>query len=127
MIQRSPVSPEPDGPYLELLYDTAPQPRRYPVQHDALVIGRSRGCDLILEAPDISSVHCVLARTHQGWSIRDCHSRAGIKVNGEPVEEIPLQGDDLLQIGPFSFRFHLPPAPKGTSAGAGTSAGSRQV
>jgi chromosome segregation ATPase len=98
---------DPTRPALVLLYGTAGKKHRM-LDRDVLLIGRARGCDLGLEAPDISSVHCVITRGAAGISVRDCQSRAGTKLNGNAVRESPLHDGDLLQIGPFSFRVHLP-------------------
>jgi pSer/pThr/pTyr-binding forkhead associated (FHA) protein len=96
-------------PALILLYGTpgATQVGRL-LDRDAILVGRSRGCDLVLESPAVSSIHCVVSRSAGGYSIRDCASRAGTRLNGEPVEEASLHDGDLVQIGPFSFRVALP-------------------
>ena len=100
-------------PALVLLYGTPGSSHMCcPLDRDATVVGKSRGCDLCLTAPDVSSVHCVLTRGAGAWSIRDCASRAGTRLNGEPVEEASLHDGDLVQIGPFSFRVVLPPQRK---------------
>lgn len=96
---------------LVLLYGIAHgEQKRWPLHRDATIIGKSRGCDLVLEAPDISSLHCVISRHAGGYSLRDCNSRAGIRLNGDAIEEASLHDGDLLQIGPFSFQLALPPA-----------------
>jgi pSer/pThr/pTyr-binding forkhead associated (FHA) protein len=94
-----------------------------PLDRDAILVGRSRGCDLLLEAPDVSSLHCVITRGAGGYAIRDCGSRAGTRLNGEAVEEAGLHDGDLVQIGPFSFRVQLP----ARKTGVATSAEVRQV
>jgi pSer/pThr/pTyr-binding forkhead associated (FHA) protein len=88
------------------------------LDRDALIVGRSRGCDLHLEAADVSGIHCVITRGAGGFAVRDCGSRAGTRLNGEPVQEGGLRDGDLLQIGPFSFRVQLP-APRKTQMGPG--------
>jgi chromosome segregation ATPase len=98
---------DPTRPALVLLYGSTTKKHRT-LDREVLVIGRARGCDLGLEAPDISSVHCIIMRGVAGFSLRDCQSRAGTKLNGNAVRESPLHDGDVLQIGPFSFRAHLP-------------------
>jgi chromosome segregation ATPase len=95
-------------PALVLLYGNTGKKHRY-LDRDVLLVGRARGCDLGLEAPDISSIHCVITRHGTGFAVRDCQSRSGTKVNGNPIREMILRDGDLLQLGPFSFRVHLPP------------------
>jgi chromosome segregation ATPase len=100
-------------PALIPLYGGGEKKRR-PLNRDAVVIGRARGCDIGLEAPDVSSIHCLISRGPNGFFLRDCESRAGTKLNGEPVKESQLQDEDIVQVGPFTFRVHLPQFPKGS-------------
>ena len=67
-----------------------------------------RGCDIGLDAPDVSSLHCMIWRGAAGLQIRDCGSRAGTRINGDTVQEAMLHDGDILQIGPFSFRVYVP-------------------
>ncbi len=96
-------------PSLILVHGTTARCNRL-LDQDALLIGRARGCDLGLDAPDISHAHCVISRQPDGFRIRDLGSRAGTRVNGNKIREERLTDGDLLQIGPFSFRVHLPGA-----------------
>ena len=41
--------------------------------------------------------------------MRHFGGRIGTLVNGRPVQEAVVDHDDTLQIGSFSFKFHLPP------------------
>jgi len=111
---------DPTRPALVLLFGNTSK-KHHMLDRDVIVIGRARGSDLGLQAPDISSVHCVITRGPGGFRMRDCQSRAGTKHNGNSVREASLRDGDLLQIGPFSFRVHLPagcvvgPAAQGAS------------
>jgi pSer/pThr/pTyr-binding forkhead associated (FHA) protein len=87
--------------------------KRYPLDQDSLVIGKGRGCDLVLEAPDISAIHGVITRNAGGYSIRDCDSRSGIRVNGDRITAATLHDGDMMQLGPFSFKVILPPQHSG--------------
>jgi chromosome segregation ATPase len=98
---------DPTKPALVLLFGNTNKKCRL-LDRDVILVGRARGCDLGLEAPDISSIHCIVTRGASGFAVRDCQSRAGTKVNGNAVREAPLRDGDLLQVGPFSFRVHLP-------------------
>lgn len=79
-----------------------------PLERDVISVGRARGCDIILEAPDVSTLHCLIYRTPEGFRIRDCGSRTGTRVNGGPVRNQLLADEDVLHLGPFSFQLHLP-------------------
>lgn len=78
------------------------------LDRSGIILGRARGCDIELEAPDISPVHCVITRGTTGLYVRDCGSRVGTKVNGEKVHEAVLHDGDILLIGGFSFEVYLP-------------------
>ena len=57
-----------------------------PVTHWENTIGRSKGCDIVIDLPTISRSHAVLTRYDDGsWSISDVGSRGGVQVDGETV------------------------------------------
>lgn len=91
--------------------------KRRPLDQEVVVLGSGRGCDLTLSAPDIAPVHCILYQRPAGWSVRDCGSRAGTHLNGEPIREALLSDGDLLQVGSFCFRACLPAAARLPEAG----------
>jgi hypothetical protein len=95
-------------PKLTLLYGSLGK-KSWVLSRDAVTVGRARGCDIALEAPDISSLHCLVWRTAAGLlSVRDCGSRAGTHLNGDRIVEATLRDRDILQIGPFSFEVEVP-------------------
>ena len=80
----------------------------WPLSRDVVTIGRAKGCDIVLEAPDVSSLHCLVWAFQGGYQVRDCSSRAGTQVNGDRIAESLLHDGDILQVGSFSFRLALP-------------------
>lgn len=83
--------------------------RPRPLDRDVTTIGRARGCDLVLDASDVSTIHCVVFRSGAAFLVRDCNSRAGTRVNGDAIRgERLLHDSDILLVGPFSFELHLP-------------------
>src|SRR5476649_119502 len=80
------------------------------LDRDVTTIGRARGSDLCLEANEISTLHCVIYRSADGYRIRDCNSRCGTRINGESVKNGTLHDADIVNLGPISFEFRLPPA-----------------
>src|SRR5690242_4156981 len=90
---------------LPLHGNTDKKPR--PLDRDVTTIGRARGSDLCLDANEISTVHCLVFRTPEGYRIRDCHSRTGTRVNGEKVRSGALHDGDVLNVGPFSFEVKI--------------------
>ncbi len=80
------------------------------LDRDVTTIGRARGSDLCLEANEISTLHCIIYRTAEGYRIRDCNSRSGTRVNGDSVKTGMLHDSDIVNIGLFSFEFRVPTA-----------------
>jgi pSer/pThr/pTyr-binding forkhead associated (FHA) protein len=87
-------------------YDRKPRS----LDREVTTVGRARGSDLCLEANEISTLHCILYRTAEGYRIRDCNSRCGTRINGESVKTGLLHDGDIINVGPFSFEFHMPAA-----------------
>jgi pSer/pThr/pTyr-binding forkhead associated (FHA) protein len=79
------------------------------LDREVTTIGRARGTDLCLEANEISTLHCIVYRCPDGYRIRDCNSRCGTRINGDSVKNGLLRDADIVNIGPFSFEFRLPP------------------
>ena len=71
-------------------------------------LGRAHGCDIQLDSPEVSGLHCILSRAPGELIVRDCNSRVGTRVNGAKVREIALHNGDVVQIGTFSFEVYLP-------------------
>src|SRR5476651_666153 len=80
------------------------------LDREVTTIGRARGSDLCLEANEISTLHCIIYRSADGYRIRDCNSRCGTRINGESVKIGVLHDADIVNLGPISFEFRLPPA-----------------
>lgn len=80
----------------------------------SLLIGRSVACDVQLADPSVSRRHATLAEVGASWLVTDLHSRAGVLVNGQPISPdtpTPLRDQDLLSIGPWTFRVALGTSP----------------
>src|SRR5476651_8338 len=79
-----------------------------PLDRDVVTIGRARGCDIALVAADISTLHCLVYRSAEGFKVRDRGSRTGTRVNGDLPRSKALADGDVLQLGPFSFSVKIP-------------------
>jgi len=66
---------------------------------DAIVIGRSKKCTLVLEDKKVSREHAKLERADGVWTIADCKSGNGTRVNGGKVEAHVLALQDIIRIG----------------------------
>lgn len=77
-----------------------PDGQQLPVTHWESIIGRSKGCDIIVNVPSISKNHAVLTRYDDGsWSITDIGARGAVKVNGERVEAGAVRYGDVICLG----------------------------
>jgi len=66
---------------------------------DAVVLGRSRSCDLRLSDTDASRRHAEILPVTGGFVVRDLDSTNGTFVNGERVSERQLRPGDRIEIG----------------------------
>jgi hypothetical protein len=73
-----------------------------------LMLGQAAGCDLQLKSIDVFPVHALLVRAAEGWRVRDVTGRGATRLNGQSIQDEPLQHGDVIQIGTFSFQLHLP-------------------
>src|SRR5262245_38902342 len=64
------------------------------------VLGSSRSCDVVIEDPYVSNVHCVVERQPSGvLVVRDRGSRNGTQVDGNLVEGAELRVGSYLTLG----------------------------
>ena len=77
-----------------------------------MTIGRREVCDIRLDYPNISTLHCELLFRDGYWSIRDLNSTNGIKVNEQRVLQKPLRPGDEVTIGKrkYTIQYTLPSA-----------------
>jgi chromosome segregation ATPase len=76
---------------------------RVPLKLPVTVIGRGDGCDVRLNAEGIAPLHCVIAVTPAGPTVRAWPSENTL-VNGRPTAAAVLKHGDELKVGPCSFR-----------------------
>jgi DNA-binding NtrC family response regulator len=76
-----------------LEYPLTDEPRRW-------TLGSSASCDVVLDDPYVSGVHCLLERREGGeLVVRDKHSRNGTLIDGNLVEVGELQVGSRLALG----------------------------
>lgn len=98
---------------LELIDGPPLAQRRWRLSHP-LTIGRAESCALILPAPDISRRHAVIEDAADGWTLRDCGSHLGTRLNELPLDagmRAALHGGDVIAIGPWRLRLCAGEAP----------------
>ncbi len=79
-----------------------------PLTHWENLIGRGRGCDVILNLNSVSRSHATLIRDSDGiWTFNDLNSKNGSAINGRRVDgPTVLNGGDVLTIGGADFTLY---------------------
>lgn len=72
-----------------------------------VVIGREKGCDIVVSDTNASRKHCEVHSLGGGCVVKDLHSKNGTCVNGAPVSSWTLKDGDLINIGSTTIRFVL--------------------
>ena len=65
---------------------------RFAIERRAIVLGRSRDCDVVLADTNVSRRHAELVRHGGGFVLRDLDSTNGSLVNGRRVREAAVDG-----------------------------------
>jgi hypothetical protein len=86
---------------------------RYSVEETtSIVIGRLRGCHLLLHDPKVSQSHCLLQIQKKSLSVVDMGSHGGTFVNGQAVVRVrELAEGDLLSLGNSSLSLTMETEP----------------
>lgn len=85
---------------------------RLALTKEVTTAGRHPDSDLFLDDVTVSRRHAELARTADGFVVRDAGSLNGTYLNRERVEEARLSNGDEVQVGKFKLVFFAgPPAP----------------
>lgn len=78
--------------------------KRWRIDRTLTLIGRSSGCALQLKSKEVSSVHCGLLLTVDGFSVIDMLGKGGTLVNNKPVRYAMLENESIIDIGEFRMR-----------------------
>lgn len=77
-----------------------PDGNQLPLTHWENILGRAKGCDIVVDFPTVSRTHAVLTRYDDGsWSITDIGSRGAVTLNGEPVQMAAVNYGDTISLG----------------------------
>lgn len=87
-----------------LRYIISGTPREYELVGKT-IIGRSPGCDLVLNASAVSRKHCSISPRGERFHLEDLRSSSGTLVNSAKVQTKVLQDGDVVTIGPFALAF----------------------
>ena len=83
--------------------------RRLLVAPQGAVLGRSRGCDIVLEDPGVSRRHAEIRPARDSWMIRDLGSTNGVYLNRSPIDgPTELRSGDHIELGETEIVFEAP-------------------
>jgi Protein of unknown function (DUF3662)/FHA domain len=78
---------------------------RHELDDRAVVIGRSRDCDITVDDPNVSRKHAEIRHEDGAYWIADLGSTNGVLVNGKRMERAKLEPDDEILLGTTVVRF----------------------
>src|SRR5579864_8454779 len=77
------------------------------VPGDVLRIGRGTNAELRLDDIAVALEHAVIEPAERGYRLLDRGSATGTYLNGKPVREALLSGNDLIDIGGYQIRVQI--------------------
>jgi len=93
-----------------MLAQLIPQAGGEPItlKKDITLVGRKREiCDLVIDRPSISKLHCMIVKTDGLLFIRDLGSTNGTKVNDQRVSRGAILPGDEIAFASIKFRILL--------------------
>jgi hypothetical protein len=79
----------------------------YPVQADAVTIGRALDNDIVLEHQSVSRHHAEIRRQDGGYVLTDLASTNGTAINGRSVASAKVRHGDQVRFGRVEFTFQM--------------------
>lgn len=80
-----------------------------------ITIGRAAGCSIQLDEGSISRLHALIRVSGGNWSVERRANFGAVQVNGQEVENAPLEGGEEITIGKFSLRVNIESSQASTS------------
>lgn len=82
--------------------------KRMAMPDDGATLGRSRGCEIVLQDPNVSRRHAELRPRGGSWILSDLGSTNGSRVNGRFVAgPTVVKPGDEIELGTAVMRFEL--------------------
>jgi pSer/pThr/pTyr-binding forkhead associated (FHA) protein len=72
-----------------------------------ITIGRAAGCSVHLDEASVSRLHALIAFKNGTWSLIRKANFGAVLLNGQEIENAPLEGGEEITIGKFSLRVNL--------------------
>jgi hypothetical protein len=79
-----------------------------------LLVGRHPCCDVTIESPRVSRLHCCLSRQGDRISVCDLSSVNGTRINGQRAQSGTLRAGDELSIAFLRYRLEIESRSKAT-------------
>ena len=101
----------------ELGLDGAPHPEpatltvngaKHRLEKPAMVIGRSKDCDIRVSDPNVSRRHAEIRQEGSAFWVVDLDSTNGIAVNGRSLKRAKLDDEDRITVGSTELVFRRP-------------------
>jgi hypothetical protein len=81
---------------------------QHQLEKPAMVIGRSKDCDIRVADPNVSRRHAEIRREGSSFWIVDLDSTNGVSVNGRPLKRAKLDDEDRITVGSTELVFRRP-------------------
>lgn len=76
-------------------------------QERDITIGRAPGCAIHLDEPSVSRLHVLIKAQGGRWTLERKANFGAVLLNGQEIENAPLEGGEEITIGKFSLRVNI--------------------
>ncbi|PKN43859.1 MAG: hypothetical protein CVU59_13145, partial [Deltaproteobacteria bacterium HGW-Deltaproteobacteria-17] len=80
----------------------------YSMDRTPMIIGRTSENDIVIDHKSISRNHAKITFANGVYSVTDMQSANGVRINGEPYDNMSLRKGDTLDLGHVRLRFVAP-------------------
>jgi two-component system cell cycle response regulator len=95
---------QPETSYLVMIYGEY-LGRKYRIERQPILIGRSPNCNIQLVDDCVSRQHCRMIPANNGVIVSDLNSTNGTYIDGVAVHARPLRDGDRIKVGRSIFKF----------------------
>ena len=107
-IQNAPTSQQGQAAFIPALLTDLSSNRKYPLDKQRLILGRSSSSDVAVSDINVSRSHAEIRYESRGqWAITDLGSTNGTYLNGKRITTAPLNEGDRIKVGTIELVFSL--------------------